>query len=288
MDSPTSRRHRIERILFLGLVLAAVGVWGYLLLDSDSLLVEMRSAETPDEFVGSVEAVIPSTTIGLQASTLAMRKKLDMPVQLNVSDGPLTLLLEWFEEHMGLTFVYQADLSSLESVTRMSDGAPLREVLGDIFSRRNLGFILQRGNIVIIPCAQKASSSFDNGVRKVSFEVETEIFCRINEFVEFYSGDRAQYRLYLVARPVSGPAGESIYEIHYSIYKDNELHASGEVQAANEQAAQAQVPDEGGLFLEIRPLTDDGIELALGVTFRYTAEEESKPSAPVDLQTPAP
>ncbi|MCX7017234.1 MAG: hypothetical protein NTW86_32500, partial [Candidatus Sumerlaeota bacterium] len=98
-------------------------------------------------------------------TTLSIRKKLDLPLDLNVADGNLAPVMAWIEEQLGLTFLYQADVSTLERVTIHKEKTPLREILGDVFSRRNLAFILQYDAIVVIPCKQSVKTAVRNGVR---------------------------------------------------------------------------------------------------------------------------
>ena len=214
-------------------------------------------------------------------TTLSIRKKLDLPLDLNVEDGNLAPVMAWIEEQLGLSFLYQADVATLERVTIHKEKTPLREILGDVFSRRNLAFILQYDAIVVIPCKQSVKTTVQNGVRIEAFEAETEILGRTNEPVEMYCGDRGQFRIWLLTRMApEASRGTPKARVRYQLYKEGQLQTTNVVETGNDQWVEAPIDKPANLTLSLRPAVEDGIDVALGVRFHYRVETSATPAAP--------
>ncbi len=222
----------------------------------------------------AIPALPPSDLDSMMSrTTLAMRKKLDFPFDLQFSQADLTKVLALIEKKIDVRFDYQADLSALESVTLRAEGKPLREILGDVFSRRNLGFILQRDSIVIIACAQNVKTSFLGSVRKTVFSAEFNIECLVGEPVELYCGDKGQYRVRLLA--LSTGEQDWPYRIFFSLYESSRLLDYSSLAARPSEWAEAPVETEDELALMVRLETADGVHLTLGAHFLYTEKREA-------------
>jgi len=265
-------RRRLLTWSVLALGLGAASVWLY----------PPASKEQPSESGGGARGeaaggsapAMAGMEKGAPGTTLSMRKKLELPLELNVQQGNLAPVMAWIEKQLDLNFLYQADVSVLESVTIRAKGKPLREILGDVFSRRNLAFVLQHDSIVVIPCKQSVVSSLRDGARVATFEADAEILCQLNEPVELYCGDRGQFRVRLLSRPAPDGA-EQKRQIHVQLYEEGSLAASSVVLGANDQWAEAPFKNAQSLGLSVRPAIEDGIDLALGVRFRYTVPQSS-------------
>ncbi len=209
------------------------------------------------------------------STSLALRKKLELPFQLNFSNVDLTKLLKWVEAQLDIEFRIQVDPAILNGVTVQASNRPLVETLCDVLSRRNMGLVLQRDAVAIVPCEQSVKTSIRGDKRMVSFQMEAQIPCEVEEPIEIYCGDRGQYRLLLLAHVQNETENYAITErsILTSLYVDRELKAFAEVQTLHDQWTAVPFTNVQEVALSLKPVEADDGGLVLGINFVYTQAE---------------
>jgi len=210
----------------------------------------------------------------MSSSSLTLRKKLELPFQLNFASVDLVKLLSWVEAQLDIDFRPLVDPEALAEVTVQASDRPLVETLCDVLSRRNMALMLQRDTVVIIPCEQTVKTTVQGQSRIVSFQMETQIQCHLDEAIELYCGDKAQYRLHLLARekPIE-PVAPSQRVVMTSLYVGRELKAFSEVAAPDGEWSEVPFPGVQGVALSLKPSAGEESALVLGVSFVYTQRE---------------
>lgn len=255
---------RILIVTIVVLLVAGASIAAYLLLRPRTYVPAIPQ-EYPDEAAFRM----------MSSNSVALRKKLELPFALNFTDVDLSKVLKWIEAQLDIEFRMHVDSSALSNVTVQSNNRPLIETLCDVLSRRNMGLVLQRDAAVIVPCTQAVKTSVQGESRLVSFTMETEIACELEEPIELYCGDRGQYRIHLLAHVQTATENYSITQrsMLVSLYVDRELKAFSEVEAVDDEWTEVPFPVIRGVSLKLKPSEGEESALVLGITFVYTQAE---------------
>ncbi len=254
------------------LAIVSVGMGAFLLLALIfSSAIAIKRARARREAIEQASRYADLTRNLMTSSNLALRKKLELPFQLNFSSVDLPRLLNWIEKQLDIDFQILVDPNSLKNVPVKASNRPLIEVLSEVLSKRNMALVLQRDSVLIVPCTQNIEPAILGKQNAIAFRMQTELGCEVEEPVEIYGGDRGQYRIHLLAHVGAEKGPQQLKRsLLVSLYVDRQLKAYTEIPANDDRPAEVPFANLPGVSLRLKPIWGKESALVLSMSFVYT------------------